>query len=97
MSRSDLPPGCSLGDIDRAANGSCPECGAILDDGKCEKCGWPENNDSEVECSVCREVVVREDTRICEHCCRPVCDGCEKEGELRMEKGIPTCPRCSAR
>lgn len=39
MSLSNLPPGVSDSDIERDANGSCPECGRILNDGRC-KCGW---------------------------------------------------------
>jgi len=36
---SNLPPGCTDSDIERNANGSCPECGRILEDGRC-KCLW---------------------------------------------------------
>ena len=98
MTGWNLPPGVSAGDVDRAANGSCPRCQAILDDGRCEKCGDADDDD-EVECSVCKEVVDVTDTRICEHagCERPVCSACERDGALQLEKGIPTCGNCSQR
>lgn len=48
---SNLPPGCTPDDIERNANGSCPECGRILvglicrhcQSSSCDLCGeWME-------------------------------------------------------
>ena len=36
----NLPPGVSDADVERAANGSCPEDGSILDGSRCPRCGW---------------------------------------------------------
>lgn len=48
---SNLPPGCTINDIERDAVGSCPDCGAILCDDRapryCKRCGWEEDDDDE--------------------------------------------------
>lgn len=47
---SNLPPGCTPDDIERNANGSCPECGRILRDGHCRSCNM-------LSCEECSSIV----------------------------------------
>lgn len=65
----NLPPGCTNDDIERNAEGSCPECGRTLRDGVCQRCDssscdecgeWNELFDLELVnsrfiCTKCRE------------------------------------------
>lgn len=53
-SMSNLPPGCSESDIERHAEGSCPDCGKTLRDGVCRWCEI-------TACDNCNEWVSTED------------------------------------
>ena len=82
-----MPPGCSSSDIERAANGSCPECGAILDDGKCPKCGWI---DALVRCEECGG----DEFIICE-CGKRLCPDCDQGNFRTHSDGMVECDECN--
>lgn len=77
---NNLPPGCTESDIERHAEGSCPDCGKTLRDGYCAVC-------ETVICDKCGAMVdpygceIKDGAEMCEKCAEQAEQQTESETE----------------
>lgn len=74
---SNLPPGCTDDDIERHAEGSCPDCGKTLRDGVCRFCGT-------IQCDECQSWIDTSDAVKCDG--KIICGPCKQMIEDEKEE-----------